>query len=258
MRSGRYGSRINIYEQGQIEILTGSHSNPLPLHSHECWCIGLVTEGEVYFKIREQENLLKRGELYVIPSNAGVTIIPKNEYHFITICFKGELGEKFQSIELMQYFLRITDTESFMRIFYDFMWYGDREKIVRDYLELMKPITMTTKGGQYPKRSEMVEKAIEFMRKNQKEKFDLNNIAAEAGVSKYHLVRLFKKEMGVTPNQYYIQNKLRQVKARIMEEEPEIQIAVELNYSDQSHLCRQFKQMMGVSLQEYKRNFRKK
>jgi AraC-like DNA-binding protein len=80
----------------------------------------------------------------------------------------------------------------------------------------------------------------------------------EANISKYHLVRLFKKEMGVTPNQYYIQNKLRTVKTKIMEEQSEVQIATELNYADQSHLCRQFKQLMGVSLQEYKRNVRRK
>ena len=252
------GSKINIYEQGQIEILTGSHSNSFPLHSHECWCIGMVTEGEVYFKVRDQECLLKRGMMYVIPSNAGVTITSKNEYHFITICFKEEMRERFCKTELMQYFLKIKDTESFMKICYDFMWYGDGDKMIKEFMELMNPIIAAYKTGENLKRSETVQRTIKFMKKPQMERFDLNNIATEAGVSKYHLVRLFKKEMGVTPNQYYIQNKLRQVKTRIMEEEPEIQIAVELNYSDQSHLCRQFKQLMGVSLQEYKKNVRRK
>ncbi len=252
------GSKINIYEQGQIEILFGSHDHSFPLHSHECWCIGMVTEGEVWFKIKDQECLLKKGMMYVIPSNAGVLITKKRGYHFVTICFKDELRERFQTIELEQYFLKLKDTDNFMRVCYDFMWYGDMSKIIQEFLEIMRPMISIKNIKEQKQLSLSVKKAAEFIKKNQNNRFDLDNIAMEANISKYHLVRLFKKEMGVTPNQYYIQNKLRTVKTKIMEEQSEVQIATELNYADQSHLCRQFKQLMGVSLQEYKRNVRRK
>jgi AraC-like DNA-binding protein len=63
--------------------------------------------------------------------------------------------------------------------------------------------------------------------------------------------------MGVTPNQYYIQAKMYLVKREIMDYRKEIDLALDLNFSDQSHLCNFFKKQMGISLQDYKKSFQR-
>jgi AraC-like DNA-binding protein len=154
--------------------------------------------------------------------------------------------------------MQITDRDDFQKPCYDFMWDGDEDKLADDMLALIQPILKEEQIHKEQPVSDAIRKAAEHIRKLNGKKFDLNYIAVAVNLSKYHLIRQFKKEMGVTPNQYYIQNKLRIVKAELLAEQPETDIATELNYADQSHLCRQFKKMMGISPQDYKRNIRRK
>lgn len=251
-------NKIDIYKQGYVELLFCSSTHSFPLHSHESWCIGMVTEGEVLFGIHDEECILKRGMLYVIPSNTGVRITAKKKYKYITICFKSKLREYFNTCGLEHYFMQLLDMDDFQKLCYDFMWNGDENKLAEEMLALIQPMLKRDQLNTGRSVSDAILSAAEYIRKLNGEKFDLNHIAATVNLSKYHLIRLFKKEMGVTPNQYYIQNKLRIVKAELLAEQAEADIAAELNYADQSHLCRQFKKMMGISLQEYKRNMRRK
>ncbi len=249
-------NEINIYEQGQIELLFAHSGHSFPLHSHESWCIGMVREGEVTFKIHNQESTLKKGMMYIIPSNTGVVITCSKAYKYVVVCIKGTLIQQVKNIELREYFVKLSDEDIFLKPCLDFMWNGDEEKLVQDLLSILPSYTRI--DDVESKRSKVVEDAIDYIKNLENDKFSLDNIALSVNVSKYHLVRVFKKEVGVTPNQYYIQNKLRIVKKEILTQQSESVIASDLNYADQSHLCRQFKQMMGISLQEYKRNIKKK
>ncbi len=251
-------NEINSYEQGCVELLFCNSEHSFPLHSHESWCIGIVTEGEVLCRIREEECNMKRGTIYVIPSNTGIKLTANSRYKYITICFKSKLRNCFSGYSLEHYFMQLLDTDDFQKPCYDFMWSGDENKLAEEMLALIKPIIKEEQSNTGYIISETIQRTVECIKKLNGNKFDLNDIAAEVNLSKYHLIRQFKKEMGVTPYQYYIQNKLRIVKAELFVEQSEADIAAELNYADQSHLCRQFKRMMGISLQEYKRNMRRK
>lgn len=248
---------IITFEKGSVEILFCNSSHELPLHSHESWCIGMVYEGEVTFEINQVTNSLKRGMLFLIPSNTGVRIIPVKKYKYVTVCIKDELRDAFFKLAFDQYFMNMNEPDDFFKICYDFMWKKNEKKLVSDIISILTPLLCVDSLRQKQQISAPVEKAISYMKLHVYEKFDLEKIAEEAFISKYHLVRLFKKEMGVSPHQYYIQTKLRIAKADYLADKSESEIAAELNFSDQSHLCRQFKQLMGVSLQDYKKNIRK-
>lgn len=250
-------NRLTIYEHENVEILYCNSSHELPLHSHESFCVGLVTEGEVIFRIQDQESSLKRGMLFLIPSNTGVKILPVKKYRYITICIKNELRNPFFKLQYDRFFLNLPDIDDFLNPCHDYMWYKDTDKLIADILQLIKPLLCVDSLKMHHQVSEPIQKAIRYLKEHANEKFDLEILARESFVSKYHLVRQFKKEMGVSPHQYYIQTKLRIVKENILENKTVAEIATELNFSDQSHLCRQFKQLMGVSLQDYKRNIRK-
>ncbi len=249
---------MNIYEQGQVELLFCKSEHSIPLHSHDSWCIGIIREGEVSFRIKDQECLLKRGMVYIVPSNVGVTIRASCRYQYVTVCFKGTLREAFEEQNLNCYFLEVPDEDLFMKSCYDFMWNGSEDELVSHFLEMLQPVFEKKPFEKQKNRSEEIQKAVEYIQMHCEEKFDLDNVAQYTNLSKYHLVRLFKIEMGVTPNQYHIQNKLRVVKSELVMNQDTAMIAADLNYADQSHLCKQFKQFMGISPMVYRRNIRKK
>lgn len=247
-------NRIRTFEYGNVEILFCDSTHELPLHSHESWCIGMVLGGEVEFEINHQTRILNKGMLYIIPSNTGVKIAPVKKYSYVTICLKNELRNRFFKYSYDQYFLNFSETNELMDIIHDYMWTKNEGIFIDELIQLIKPLLCIDSLKIHHDVSEPVRKAIAYMKENASGKFDLDELAKNAFVSKYHLVRQFKKEMGVSPHQYYLQTKIRIAKKGILENKSEIEIASELNFSDQSHLCRQFKQMMGVSIQDYKKN----
>ena len=52
---------IDFYEKNSIEILFANSEHNFPLHSHECFCFGIVEEGEVTFTIDGKQTVLSTG-----------------------------------------------------------------------------------------------------------------------------------------------------------------------------------------------------
>lgn len=251
-------NKINFYEKNSIEILFAQSGHNFPLHSHECFCFGIVEEGEVTFTIHGKQKMLYPGMAYIIPSDVGVVIQAKNKYRYITICMKNEWKEQLKHLEFNDYFLTFSSSDNVHKLCEDYIKNGSTEKFVRSITNLMQPLIACSEEQCKEKvKSEIVEAASRHIRKHAHEKFSLDTLADTIHVSKYYLVKLFKKEMGVTPNQYYIQVKMYLVKKDIIEYSKEVDLAMDLNFNDQSHLCNLFKKQMGISLQDYKKSFQR-
>lgn len=249
---------IDFYEKNSIEILFANSEHNFPLHSHECFCFGIIQEGEVTFTINGKPRLLYPGCAYIIPSNVGVIIQAEKRYQYITICMKNKWKEQLKYLEFNDYFLTFSSSDFIHKLCVDYITKGAPEKLVRSITLLMKPVIANkTEPYQKKSKSDIVEAASRYIRKNAHDKFCLDTLADAIHVSKFYLVKLFKKEMGVTPNQYYIQNKIHLVKKEIIEYRKEVDLAMELNFSDQSHLCNLFKKQMGISIQDYKKSFQR-
>lgn len=55
-----------------------------------------------------------------------------------------------------------------------------------------------------------------------------------------------KSNMGVTPQQFYTQGKVKKVRQELLREQSPALIAYGLGFKDQSRLCRTFKKYVGV------------
>lgn len=249
---------INFYEKNSIEILFANSHHTFPLHSHECFCIGIIEEGEVTFTINGVQKKLYPGMAYIIPSNVGVVITAEKQYRYITICLKNEWKEVFNNFKFKDYFLTFSSSEEIHNLCIDFVKGSSPKQFTETVIYLLKPLIMDIKEPFGENEiSEIVKNACHYIRNHVHEKFSLNSLADEIHVSKYYLVKIFKKEMGVTPNQYYIQAKMFQVKKEAMYYQKGIDLAMDLNFNDQSHLCNLFKKQMGISLQDYKKSFQR-
>lgn len=249
---------INFYEKGSIEIVYGQSTHCFPLHSHESFCVGAVIKGSALFTINNTEHLLKESMIFIIPSNTGISITSDLEYNYITICFKNELKKKVENINFNKYFIKMKSSEEMLTLCDIFKRNNDENQFLNSILKLINSAIKPDLLLDENKSNETVLLISEYIKKNAAQKFDLDKLAKSFYLSKYHLIRIFKKEMGVTPNQYYIQAKMRIIKTKIFNAPSETNLAFNLNLSDESHLCRLFKKQMGISIQDYKRNLIKK
>ena len=81
----------------------------------------------------------------------------------------------------------------------------------------------------------------------------LGEVAAEAGLSAFHFLRLFAAVLGVTPHQYLVRSRLRRA-ARLLadDDRPIIDIAYAVGFSDVSNFTRTFHRAAGVSPRRFR------
>lgn len=79
----------------------------------------------------------------------------------------------------------------------------------------------------------------------------LDHLGAELGLSKFHLLRAFQKETGLTPREWAMQLRTRRAKGLLRQGVSPSQAAHDLGFSDQSHLNRHFRAAYGITPGHY-------
>lgn len=84
----------------------------------------------------------------------------------------------------------------------------------------------------------------------------LDEMAAYLGLSRFHLLRSFQKQVGLSPRQWAMQLRTRRAQALLRAGLPATEVAHELGFADQSHLNRHFRAAYGVSPGNFQRALR--
>jgi AraC-like DNA-binding protein len=66
-----------------------------------------------------------------------------------------------------------------------------------------------------------------------------------------HLIRCFRRALGITPHQYLIQARVRHARLLLAQGEPIASAAISTGFADQSHLTRHFKSITGLTPGQY-------
>ena len=93
-------------------------------------------------------------------------------------------------------------------------------------------------------KSDVVKRVIEYIENNLEKEIDLENIAKNAGYSKFHLNRIFSEETGYTIYKYLQLRRLTIAAEKLVETtKPIAQIAYEAGYDSQQAFSFAFKQI---------------
>lgn len=82
---------------------------------------------------------------------------------------------------------------------------------------------------------------------------DINELAHLCGCSACHLIRLFRRETGMTPHAYLMEVRLCHARSLLAGSNPISEIAFDAGFTDQSHLTRRFRARYGLTPAEYRR-----
>ena len=100
-----------------------------------------------------------------------------------------------------------------------------------------------------------VAQALQFIHQNYARDMALSDIAAAANLSPFHLARLFKRTLGVSPYQHVLQvrvNNAGSLLAAGTGGRSLAEIAAAVGFADQSHLTRHFKRITGVTPRQFR------
>ncbi len=80
------------------------------------------------------------------------------------------------------------------------------------------------------------------------EPINLEDAAAQAGISSYHFLRQFSEVVGATPHQYLVRSRLRHAARRLADDDsPITEIAYDVGFGDLSNFVRTFHRAAGAS-----------
>ena len=74
----------------------------------------------------------------------------------------------------------------------------------------------------------------------------IEQMAHDACISPFHMIREFKKAFGLTPHQFQMQCKVRKAQ-KLLAEKSASEVTYDAGFYDQSHMDRCFKKVVGLS-----------
>lgn len=100
---------------------------------------------------------------------------------------------------------------------------------------------------------EQIQQALDYIEENLCQALDLDQIAASAGYSKYHFLRIFKEELGMTPGEYIRKRRITESVYEISDTGKAIsQIGLEHGFNSKENFTRAFQGEHSIRPSEYR------
>ena len=100
-------------------------------------------------------------------------------------------------------------------------------------------------GPQLPARRAQI--AADYLRDCLAERVTLDDLAQATALSHYAVLRVFRREMGVTPHRYLTQVRVERARHLLLAGLSPAAVAQQVGFADQSHLTRHFRRLVGVT-----------
>ncbi|MCR4902057.1 MAG: AraC family transcriptional regulator [Butyrivibrio sp.] len=127
----------------------------------------------------------------------------------------------------------------------------DEADISLTILSILQEIIVSSKAE--APVSDAVKKAAAYISDNFKNKISIEMISSEAGFSPYYFIRIFKKEIGMTPHQYLLSTRIAAARYSLSTTKMSVsEIAAACGFDDDSAFCYAFKKWEGVTPSEYR------
>lgn len=102
---------------------------------------------------------------------------------------------------------------------------------------------------------EKISRLCVWMQANCENAFSLNDLCTKAGYSKNHIIRLFRRQTGITPYGYFLRCRVRKSISMLLYTNYSIaEIAASLGFTDAAHYSKTFKQITGFSPKQIRTN----
>ena len=93
----------------------------------------------------------------------------------------------------------------------------------------------------------------DYINDNITSEIKLSDLANLAGISQYHFSRLFKKSLGISPNQYLIKQRVERAKSLLKKSDLSVtEVAFSCGFNSHSHFGKYFRQFTGFTPKQYR------
>ena len=237
-------------------------------HSHSTWTLAVVEGGAARFSLDATQQRARRGELFVLEPDAvhtGMAAVPEGWAYKVLYVEPSLLHEwaqrdggapraarwvVFRDVELRAALLRVhaslVDEPPGLAV----------DEAVVHALAALRPHLRPGPPERPGDRAEhgAVRRARLYLSERWDQRVGLADLAAVAGLNRFHLVRCFHADTGLTPHAYQVNVRVARARALLAGGMSPALVAAECGFADQPHLTRTFKRAVGVTPGRYARS----
>lgn len=213
-------------------------------HTHIAdYTLGLVIEGEIDIEQNQQHNICDFGNIFVIPPDIPHSLSLKSKtYSLLSICLKKDyiLSNDINDVTShINFLLECFAKENFI----------STEQIYKlnDAIEVLFFNVIRVKASDIDEIS-YARLLLESMPENP---FPIQKLSEQVFISPYHLIRSFKKKIGLTPHKFQMQNKIRKAQYLLLHNNSITEVALATGFCDQSHFNKWFQKIVGLTPTEF-------
>ncbi|AZA77500.1 AraC family transcriptional regulator [Chryseobacterium sp. G0186] len=163
------------------------------------------------------------------------------------------------NIQLDEYFLfnnqaLTSATNNIMRIAMDD---NSQKDIMADFalkellIRLMQTQARSLVEKNMVKNKSRIGFVVDYIKRNLHQKLSIDSIAKLAYVSKSNFFKMFRDELGVSPNDFILQERINRAKELLAGQNSIKETAFQTGFSDTNYFTRVFKQLVGVTPKSY-------
>lgn len=252
---------------GYVDALRAEHFvEPFPPHFHETFAIGVVESGAACISTHRGAFTATAGSILAFAPGEVHAAFPIGErgYSYRMLYPPAGFGSEndgmhadgdrwsFQSPVIEDAALR----RQFIRVHEPFMEGGSGEEARDELSDLVCRLVARHAGmGKRHRLADrhLAERACAYLRDHMAERVRLSVVADACGMTVFHLIRVFRRAVGVTPHAYLVQLRVNHAQRLLGAGVRVSDVAYSCGFSDQSHLTRIFRRSVGVPPGQYLR-----
>ncbi|MGB1289003.1 MAG: helix-turn-helix domain-containing protein, partial [Aggregatilineales bacterium] len=237
-------------------------------HFHDTYAIGVIVHGRYEFFHISGVQHISNGEIVTINPgevHSGHTLDNHGwEYRMIYpgLTLMRQIAEEvtLSKWELPWFKNPVTHDAEVARLFvqYHHLMQRDEDHLMQDTLLRLAlgRLILRHAVNQQKKLPDITSKRSvvlvrDYLEAHYMENVRLDDLAAEAHLSPYHLLRVFQRETGLSPHKYLTNIRIQKARTFLESGMSPIEVATLTGFTDQSHLTRWFKRIVGITPGRY-------
>jgi AraC-like DNA-binding protein len=221
-------------------------------HMHQELSIGIIREGSTKVKFPGIDIEFLKGDGVIIPPKLSHMCSPEDVEHwrfdmlYVDPAFYGEeltfeTAKKLTDATLIEEFLAIQKESA------------NQEYVKECLIELLEKLSENNDKDEIFEENKIDNLRL-YIEDHWLDRIKLDELELQFRMSKFSMIRNFRKKYNTTPMAYQLQLKMAEAKKLLMQQVSILDVCYELGFYDQAHFTREFYKMNGLSPSIYQEN----
>ena len=229
-------------------------------HSHPTWTVAVVQHGAARFEVDATRQRADQGELFVLEPEAvhtGMAAVPEGWAYrvlYLDPALLHDWDERDRPAPRAARWVVFRDRalrDSLLGA-HSVLESGrtglELDEAVVGAIDALRPhLRPGPSGGRSGSEHAAVRRARAHLTEHWEQSVSLATLSSVAGLSRFELVRKFRRHTGLTPHAFQTNLRIAHARAMLTGGEAAARVAAECGFADQAHLTRVFKRFVGVT-----------